>query len=230
MANKEPENDDIVKYLGFGVHPGKIEEFWETDDEEKRYRQQVKARGGQIAVLDRETAILNTRLMSRADRIISYIGSFLLIISFLLPVYSFAAGEKNISGSLISLVMNIGVAGGYAAWGGGVMILSLIVFTLYLISCPVVGVVNLLGLMNKAQGDDYLQGVKQYSRIIVIPITLLAVLILLLLFGAPQPFGSLGVTALGETLSLGAIFTMTGAGFWLSIAGLAIVFAERRGI
>ncbi len=230
MANKEPENDDIIKYLGFGVHPGKIEEFWKTKDEEKSYRQQVVARGGQIAVLDREAAILNTRLMSRADKIISYLGSFFLIISFFLPAYSFMAGEKQISGSAISLFMNLGVAGGYAAWGGGVMILSLIVFTLYLISCPVVGVINLLGLMNKGQGDDYLQNVKQNSRFIFISIILLALLILLLLFGAPQPFGSLGISALGEAFGLGAIFTLTGFGFWLSIAGLAIVFAERRGI
>jgi hypothetical protein len=168
--------------------------------------------------------------MSSADRIISYIGSVLLVISFFLPVYSFEAGGKQISGSAFSFFANLGIAGGYASWGGGIMVLSLIIFALILIACPIAGVLNFLGLLNKGKGDDYLAAVKKNSRFLFIPIALYGVLILLLLIGSPQPFGSLGVSALGDSFGLGAIFTLTGVGFWLNIAGLAIGFAERRGI
>ncbi len=236
MAKKEsnepvaPGNDDIIKYLGFGVHPGKIEKFWKTEDEEKQYRQEVRARGGKIGVLDRETAILNTNLMTGVDKIIALIGSALLIISFFLPVYSFTVGNNQISGSAISFFANLGTIGGYAAWGGAVMVLAMIAFSLILIACPVAGILNILGLLNRKRNDEYIAAVKKSSRIIFIPMALYALFILFLLIGAPQPFGSLGVSALGEYLSLGAIFTMTGIGFWLNIAGLAIGFAEGRGI
>jgi hypothetical protein len=230
MANNEPDNDDIIKYLGFGVHPGKIEKFWTSEDEEKQFRQEVKARGGKIGVLDRESAILNTNPMSGADKIIAMIGSALLIISFFLPVYSFSMGDKQVSGSAISFFTNLGTIGGYAAWGGAVMVLAVVVFCLMLIACPAAGIFNILGLMSKKKNDDYVAAVKKSSRVIFIPLALYALFIMLLLIGAPQPFGSLGVSAFGESLSLGAIFTMTGIGFWLNIAGLAIGFAEGRGI
>jgi hypothetical protein len=230
MANKEPDNDDIIKYLGFGVHPGKIENFWRSEDEEKQFRQEVKARGGKIGVLDRETAILNTNLMTGVDKIIAVIGSVLLVISFFLPIYSFSVGDRQVSGSAVSFFANLGTIGGYAAWGGAIMVLTMVVLCLILIACPVTGILNILGLLNKKKNDEYIAAVKKSSRYIFIPIALYGLLIFLLLVGAPQPFGSLGVNALGESLSLGAIFTMTGVGFWLNIAGLAIGFAEGRGI
>lgn len=227
MANKEPENDDIIKYLGFGVYPGKIEEFWGSTDEEKRYRAEVKARGGKVGVLDRETAILNTRLMSGVDKIISYIGSVLLVIAFFLPIYSFDVGGNHVAGSVLSYIINIGTVVGGASESGFILLVAFLVFTLFILACPVVGVLNFLGLLNKAQGDDYLEAVKKNSRFIFIPMALLGLLILLLIIGSPMPRG---LSSLGESFGLGAIFTMTGAGFWIYIAGMAIVFAERRGI
>jgi hypothetical protein len=230
MANKEPDIDDIIKYLGYETHPGKIGEFWNSDEEKKQYLAGVKARGGQYSALEREQALLNVRLMSTADKVISFIGSALLVISFFLPVYSFDVHGQSLSGSAISLFLNLPVAGGYASWGGGVMVFSLFLYSLFLIACPVVGVLNILGLINKNQGEDYFDTIKKNSRFVFIPIAIFGLLFLVLIYGAPQPFGSLGVDALGDNFNLAAIFKMTGFGFWLNIAGLAIVFAERRGI
>jgi hypothetical protein len=233
MGNKEsngpvvPENDDIIKYLGFNVHPGKIEEFWTSADEEKEFRQRVKTRGGKVDVLNRDAALLNIKLMSQTDKIISYIGSILLVIGLVFPIYSFQIGEKVISGSFFSYLANIGNIMGGASESGFILILAFLVFTLYLIACPVAGVFNFLGLRNKAQGDEYLENVKKNSRFIFIPLALLGLLILLLLIGSPMPGG---LSSLSGSFGFGAIFTMTGSGFWLLIAGLAIVFAERRGI
>jgi hypothetical protein len=230
MAKQEQTGDDIIKFLGFGVHPGKIEEFWQSEDEKKSYIKEVQARGGKMDVLEREAALLNVKLMNPADKIISYIGSILLVISFFLPIYSFDISGTRVSGSAISLFLNLPLIGGYASWGGFIMEFALFIFMLFIIACPVIGVLNILGLMNKYQGDDYLTTVKDKSRCVIIPILLLGLLFFILLIGTPQPFGSLGVDAFGEQLNISALFLMTGLGFWMNIAGLAIVFAQRRGL
>ena len=110
------------------------------------------------------------------------------------------------------------------------MILAVFVFGLLLLSCPVAGVLNIMGLMNKGTGEDYFTNLKKQARFLFIPMALYLILFLVLIIGAPHPFGSLGVDALGETLNLGAIFKLTGVGFWLNIAGLAIGFAQVRGL
>lgn len=230
MGDEKKDPDSIFKYLGFDIHPGKVGEFWQSESERKQYLRQVEARGGQLRILDRDSSLLNVRLMSTADKIISLIGSAILIIAFFLPVYSIDTSGGGISGSAISYFLNLPFIGGYAAWGGFDMILVVIVFSLLLLSCPVAGIMNILGILNKNKGDGYLATVKEYSRFTLVPIFLYILLFVLLLFGGPQPFGSLGTEAIGDSLNLAAIFTMTGVGFWLNIAGLAIGFAQSRGL
>jgi hypothetical protein len=212
------------------VHPGKIGEFWKSEDEKKQYLARVRARGGQLGVLEREAAILNTRLMTGADKVIGIVGSVFLILSFFLPVYSFTMNERVISGSAISYFANLALIGGYASWGGGVMATAVAVFALILISCPVVGVLNLIGLLNKHKGDNYFHTYREYSKYVYIPFFLYLLLVIILIIGTPQPFGSLGIDAFGQNFNLSAIFRLTGFGFWLSVAGVAIVMAERRGL
>ncbi len=230
MGDKKPDSDAIYKFLGFDVYPGKVEDFWKSDDEKKRFVKQVKARNGQISVLDRDTALLNIKSMTAVDKAISIIGGAILILAFFLPVYSIDPSGRGISGSGISYFLNLPFIASYAAWGGIVMILTIIIFSLLLISCPVAGVLNILGVLNKNKGDKYLETVKKYTRFTYVPILLYALLFIILIFGAPHPFGSLGVSGIGETLNLLAIFTLTGIGFWLNIVGLILGFAQARGI
>lgn len=230
MGDKKPDSDAIYKFLGFDVYPGKVKDFWKSDDEKKRFVKQVKASGGQISVLDRDTALLNIKSMTIIDKAISIIGGAILILAFFLPVYSIDPSGRGISGSGISYFLNLPFIGSYAAWGGIVMVLTMIVFSLLLISCPAAGVLNILGVLNKNKGDKYLETVKKFTRFTYIPILLYALLFIILIIGAPHPFGSLGGSGIGETLNLLAIFTMTGIGFWLNIVGLILGFAQARGI
>ncbi|OGC94488.1 MAG: hypothetical protein A2W25_01520 [candidate division Zixibacteria bacterium RBG_16_53_22] len=233
MAEKQPSTDDLIRYLGYEVHPGKIEEFWKSEDEKKQYLQRIKGSGGQLSALDRDAAILNVKLMTGIDKVIGFIGSILLMISFFLPVYSFtmfpdSGAAKHVSGSAISYFINMPLIGGYAAWGGGVMIWAVLFFGVILIACPVVGVLNILGLVSRRTGEGYFHAIREYSQYAFILLFLYILLALVLLFGTPHPFGSLGV--FGESFNLSAIFRLTGIGFWFGIAGLAIVLAERRGL
>ena len=230
MGNKKTDSDAIYRYLGFDVYPGKVDDFWKSDDEKKSFVRQVKASHGQISILDRDTAILNIKSMTAVDKAVSIIGGAILVLAFFLPVYSIDPSGRGISGSGISYFLNLPFIGSYAAWGGIVMILTMLIFALLLLSCPVAGVLNILGVLNKNKGDKYLETVKRFNRFNYVPILLYAVLFIILLFGSPHPFGSLGISGIGESLSLLAIFTMTGIGFWLNIVGLILGFAQARGI
>lgn len=230
MGNKQPDPDAIYKYLGFEIHPGKIKDFWDSEEEKKKYVKGVQARGGQISVLDRDASIVNIRLMTSADKIVSIIGSIILIIAFFLPVYSIDVYGNNLSGSAISFFLNLPYVGSYALWGGTGMIFTLVVVSLILITCPVAGILNLIGLFNKNRGERYFTTVKKYSRFTIVPIVLYLILLVSLIFGGPQPFGSLGIENLGDSLNLVSLFTLTGFGFWLNVVGLAIGFAQSRGL
>lgn len=230
MGKKEPDPDAVFKYLGFGVHPGKLEDFWESEDEKKRYLQKVRQHGARASLLDRETSIRNVNLMTTTDKVFSIIGGVVLLIAFFLPVYSIGSGGNSVSGSAISYFINLPFIGSYASAGGVVMILAMIVFALYLLSCPVTGVLNILGLFNKNHGDHYLESVKRYSRFTYVSIFLFFLFLAILIIGAPQPFGSLGMKSMGEHLNFAAVFTMTGYGFWLNIVGLLFGFSQARGI
>lgn len=230
MGKKEADPDAIYRYLGLGVHPGKIEEFWDSDEEKKKFANKVKARGGKLSILERENSLKNTNLMTSFDRIFSMVGGAILIIAFFLPAYSIDPEGRAISGSGISFLLNLPFIGGYAAYGGIIMIASLIIFILILLSCPAAGVLNILGLLNKNQGDQYLETVKKYTRFNYIPIILYVALFAFLIIGASHPFGSLGINEMGDHFGFAAIFTMTGYGFWLNIVGLLFGFAQSRGL
>jgi hypothetical protein len=230
MGKKEPDPDAIYRYLGFGIHPGKIKEFWDSDTEKKKYMKEVEARGGRPALLDRETSMRNANLMTGVDKTISLIGGIILVIAFFLPIYSIDPDGKAISGSGISYLLNLPFIISYAFADGIMMILAFFVFTLILLTCPAAGVLNILGILNRKQGDEYLTVVKKYNRFTYVPIFLFVILIVILVFGAPHPFGSLGISALGNSLNFASIFTLTGVGFWLYIAGLLFGFAQSRGI
>lgn len=230
MPKKGNDPDAIYRYLGFGISPGKIKEFWETDDEKKNYVKKVQARGARLSTLERESSTRNMNLMTATDKTFSLIGGLILIIAFFFPIYSIDPEGKAISGSGISYLLNLPFIGAYAAGGGIIMILALIVFTLILLTCPVAGVLNILGIFNKNSGDKYLETVKKYSGFTFVPILLYALLFVILIIGAPHPFGSLGMEALGDHLGFGAIFALTSYGFWLNIVGLLFGFAQSRGI
>jgi len=230
MGKKEPDPDAIYRYLGFGISPGKIKDFWETEEEKKKYLKIVQSRGAKHSILERESSIRNINLMTSFDKAFSLIGAAILIVAFFLPVYSIDPEGKAISGSAISFLLNLPFIGAYASGGGIIMILAMIVFILILFACPAAGVLNIMGLFNKNKGDLYLEAVKKYSRFTYVPIFLYILLIIVLIIGAPHPYGSLGIKGLGESLNFAAIFTMTGYGFWLNIVGLLFGFAQARGI
>jgi len=230
MPKKKDDPDAIYRYLGFGFTPGKIKDFWDTEDEKKKFVKKVQARGARLSTLDRENSARNINLMTTVDKTISIIGGLILILAFFMPVYSIDSGGRAISGSAISFLLNLPFIGAYASGGGIIMFLALAIFTLILFACPVAGVLNILGIFNKNTGERYLDTVKKYNRFTLIPIFLFVIFFILLIIGAPHPFGSLGLKAVGDSLGLGAIFTLSGYGFWLNIIGLMIGFAESRGI
>jgi len=78
MGKKEADPDAIYRYLGLGIHPGKIEEFWDSDEEKKKYAGRVKAQGGKLSILERDNSLRNANLMTSFDKIFSMVGGAIL--------------------------------------------------------------------------------------------------------------------------------------------------------
>jgi hypothetical protein len=228
MEKERADSDEIYRYLGFDVHPGRVKEFWGSESEKKEYVKLVK--GKSFSLLDRDKAILNINMMSTTDRMVSLAGSLLLIMSFFLPVYSFQLQNRAIAGSGINYFLNLPFIGSYATCGGFVMMLIAILFALILICCPIAGALNLIGVLNRAKGDSYFVNLKKYSRFTFVPIFVYLALFVVLILGVSHPFGWLGSESLCEKLNFAAVFKMTGVGFWTNIVGLVLGFAQSRGI
>jgi hypothetical protein len=218
MAKAEKINPDELRYnyLGFEYEPGKIKDFWTSEEEKQKYLKKVREHAGKIT-LERDFSIVNAGLLNKADKIIISVASALMVLSLLMPYYSFTAFGKSVSGSALGYLFNIGYVGNLTAWGGFLMQLTMILSILLIIVSPAVGVINIIKLNANKNKENYYKCVKNASRLNIFALGLYALFIVLLASGQSNPFGSLGIDALGDNLNIGSLISMVGFGFWANI-------------
>ena len=110
MAKQKNVNPEELRYnyLGFEVEPGKLKEFWASDDEKKSYVEKIRAQFKKSQSIERDFSVVNANQINKADRVIISIASLLMIISLFLPYYRFDAFGSMISGSAVSYLINMG--------------------------------------------------------------------------------------------------------------------------
>jgi hypothetical protein len=219
MAKAENTNPQELRfnYLGFEYLPGKIRDFWTSEDEKQKYLKKIRDPKEKKITLERDFSIVNANQFNKADRIIISAASALMILSLFLPYYSFMAFDKNISGISLGYLFNIGYVGNIAAWGGFIMKLILAMSVIMIFVSPVVGVLNLIALNKGQTKPDYYKCVKNSGRLNIIALLLYLLFFILLATGQANPFGSLGIEALGDTLGLGSLIGMSGYAIWVNI-------------
>jgi hypothetical protein len=219
MAKTEKSNADELRfnYLGFDYEPGKIKEFWSSDDEKQKFLKKIRDKGGKRASADRDFSVVNAGLLNKADKIIISIASIVMVLSLFLPYYSFQAFDKNISGIALGFIFNLGYVSNIAAWGSLIMQLTMVLAILLIFISPVVGIMNLLALNSGQTKSNYFAKVKAASKLNIYALSLYLLLFILLLTGQANPFGSLGIDALGEQLNFGSLIALAGFGFWANI-------------
>jgi hypothetical protein len=220
MAKTDNSSADELRfnYLGFDYEPGKVKEFWASDEEKQKYVKKIRDQGGKMHSMERDFSVVNAGLLNKADRIIISIASVLLVLSLFLPYYSFQVFDKHVSGIALGFVFNLGYISNIIAWGSLTMKLTLAMAVILIFVSPVVGVMNLISLNSGQNKPNYFTKVKAMSKLNIYALLLYVLFFILLLTGQANPFGSLGIDALGENLSFGSLIAMAGFGFWTNIA------------
>jgi hypothetical protein len=219
MAKTENTNPEELRfnYLGFEYLPGKLKDFWTSEEEKQKYLKKVREHKGKDLSLERDVSIVNAGLLNKADRIIISLASIVMILSLFFPYYSFQAFGKGVSGIALSYIFNLGYVGNIVAWGGFIMKLTLAMSVILILISPAVGAYNLLALNTGQTKEDYYKRVKASSRLNIYALGLYLLFFILLSTGQANPFGSLGIESLGESLNLGSLISMAGFGIWANI-------------
>ncbi len=203
------EEEDRFKYIGFEIYPGKTHEFWESEEEKKRYLEVIRKKRSSSSLLEREHSLIKMVLFSKTDRVILTVTSILMMLSLFLPWFSvkdvgslffFGIGKLPATGALFGLFMVL-------------MILTILV-------SAVAGVISLLALYKKTTDSEYyLMNLKKKLKLNYLPLVLWGVVIFISVIGmnTSSP-GSSG----GGSFNIVDLLTQSSVGLWLSLPSLII--------
>jgi len=219
MAKQEKINPEELRYnyLGFDVVPGKIKEFWTSEEEKKSYVEKIRAKLGKTHTIERDSSMINAKEINKADRIVISFASVLMVISLILPYYNFEAFGSTIVGNPISYLFNLGYISNFVAWGSIIMKLILVFSIIMILLSPIIGVLNLIALNTNLQGKNYYARLKRVGKLNLLALILYMLMFALIAAGQTNPFGSLGIEALGENFSLLSLLGLSSFSLWLNI-------------
>jgi hypothetical protein len=219
MAKQNKINPEELRYnyLGFEYAPGKLKEFWASEDEKKKFVDKIRGRLGKTHAIERDFSVINANLINKADRVIISIASILMVISLFLPYYHFEAFGATVMGSPISYFLNLGYISNFVVWGDLIIKLIFVLSIVMIIVSPVIGVINLIALNTGMTRPNYIARLKSVGKLNILALLLYLVLFILFALGHANPFGSLGIDALGDNLSFGSLIGLASFSMWLNI-------------
>ncbi len=203
-------------YLGFDYTPGKLKDFWDSEDEKKRFVDRIKSRLKGQHSIERDTSVVNAREINAADRWIISAASLVMVISLFLPYYSFEAFGSHFSGTPLSYLGNLGYVSNFVAWGGFIVKLVFFMTVLMIFLSPALGIFNIIALNTGLKKPNYFSRLKFVGRLNIIAIFMYLVMFILIALGQPNPFGSLGIGALGESMTLGTLIGLSSFSIWFN--------------
>jgi len=219
MAKQNQANPEDLRYnyLGFEYAPGKLDKFWDSEEEKKKFVDKIKERLKISHAIERDFSVINAKQLNKADRIIISAASVLMILSLILPYYHFEAFGNSVIGSPISFFVHIGYISNFVAWGNFMMKIIFVMSIVMILFSPIVGVINLIALNTGLTKPDYFARLKSIGKLNLLAILLYVVFFILIATAQINPFGSLGIPALGEHLSLATLIGMSSFSIWLNI-------------
>ena len=203
-------------YLGFEYAPGKLNDFWKSDTEKKKFVDKIRSRLKGQHSIERDTSVVNANQINAADRWIISIASLTLFISLFLPYYSFEAYGSHVAGSPLSYLANLGYVSNFVAWGNLMLKLIMFMSVFMIFFSPAIGVINIIALNTGKNKPNYYSRLKTIGRLNILAIFLYLVMFILIATGQANPFGSLGIDALGENLTLGSLIGLTSFSLWFN--------------
>ncbi len=218
------KSEERFRYIGFDVYPSKSSSVFKDTAEEQKYLDKIRKRGTSWSALDRDFSLVNVPAFSSADRLILTVFSFLLVLSFFLPWFSFKWGEQTYSFSALTALLNVGKISDFVALGGPGAIALTILSAVFVISSFASGILNLLALFSKTKEPEaYWKKLGRLTRLGYLPILIWVAVLIISLVGFRTPLWDLlGVSQLGEKFGIVNMISLTGAGLWLAFAALVV--------
>jgi len=208
-VQEEVPEETRYKYIGFEIFPGKTKEFWQSEEERRKYLDEIKQKHTESALLERDHSLVKMKVFTQMDKFILTITSLLMVVSLFLPWFSvngvgslffFSVGSLPVSGALFGIFM--------------------VLVILTTLSSAGSGVISLLALYKKyGDTDSYLLNLKKKLKLNYFPLILWTVLILISLIGMPTNSPD---SPLGGSFNVISLFTASSLGIWLSLPSLII--------
>jgi hypothetical protein len=212
------------KYIGFDVYPKKPKEFWKTEEEKRKYKEETKKRGAGSALEESGHSLVRAAVFSKVDRLVLTITSLLLTVSFFLPWFSLRGEYFHSQVIGLGFVFKLGTLFGYAPLSGPLFSVFVVLVGLTIVSSFVAGVFSLLAMYRKhSDTESYLNNVKKKLKLNLIPLVLWAALIVISTVGMSTPFAdALRVYGFGDSLTVVNFFMLSSYGMWLALASVIV--------
>lgn len=221
----EPQKiEERYRYIGFDVYPSKAPRVFKDTAEEQQYLDKIRRKAKSWSALDRDFSLVNLPSYSRTDKLILSVGSFLLVVSFFLPWFSFRWGENVYSFSALTALLNSGKIFDFIALGGSGAVVLVILIAVFMILAFAAGIANLLSLFSKTKEPDrYWKKMRKLTKLGYVPILIWLVVLMISVVGFRTPFWEVaGVSQLGEKFGIVNLISLTHLGLWLAFATLVI--------
>ena len=217
---EEGISEDLrFKYIGFDVYPKKAKEFWKSEEERKKYLEEIKQKSSGSVVVERDHSLVRAEVFSKVDRMVLTITSFLLAVSLFLPWFSLRGENFHSQIIGVGFFLKLGTLFGYAPLSGPLFCIFVVLVALIILSSFGAGVISLVAIYKKYNhGESYLTNLKKKLKLNWIPLILWVPLIIISIVSIPTPFaGVLKVGGFGDSFNLINFFTLSSFGVWLSL-------------
>ena len=207
------------KYIGFDIYPKKAKKFWKSEEEKRRYLEEIRQKSSRAALVEREHSLVRVAVFSKVDRMVLTITSFLLTVSLVLPWFSLRGEGFHSQVIGLGYFLKLGTLFGYAPLSGALFSVFVVLVALTILFSFVAGLISLLAIYKKhSDVESYLTNLKKRLKLNLVPLVLWVALIIISTIGMPTPFAdALKVDGFGDSFNVINFFALSSYGVWLSL-------------
>jgi hypothetical protein len=229
QSQSKKEREDAAeemrfRYIGFDVYPSKPKKFWKSEEEKETYLAQARQKGAKSALEESDHSLVQAVVFSKIDRVVLTVASLLLTVGLFLPWFSLTGEYYNFRVIGLGYFFKLGDLFGYAALGGPMFSIFVILVGLVIVSSFAAGVLSLVGLYKKQPDNEkYLAGLKRTLKLNLIPLVLWVAVIFISTIGFSTPFAdALRINGFGDGFTVVGFFMLSSYGMWLSLPSVII--------
>jgi len=234
MAEKETkdvssEGSDIrYKYIGFDVYGSKVREFFRSEEEKKKYEEEVDEYSKTHSSSLRSGTAVQAELLSMVDRVVLTITSLGLIVGGILPWFSVNSIYGRLTMPGITLFASASSLMGLLRHFSGTLPVLIYVFSALAVASLVFGVLTLVMLYLPSGSRESRQARLRHALgWQYLPLAAWVAMFIFLIVGIKIPFGEdlsniYAIAGLGSKFNIVTFWTFAQPALWLTVGSLVI--------